>query len=417
MGGLLSKVVRYFKIPHALLLIPICGFAIYDSVFSSFSSILAVLRDTYPEAPVTLVQTILTLPSLASVPGTLFSGFLAAYVHKKYIAVFACSVIFIGGMMPVVFPDPPIYAMLVCSACIGLGQGLLHPLANAIICQAWPKDGERSRVLGFKQSFNYIGAAIVSLCVGTLAITYWGNAFLVYLGVIPVLVLAAWRLPKGELDKRLVSKKEHAAGLKEILKPRSVYLFALFFFAAICMFGWHTNIAMLIQDSGLGSTEESARITSTISMCSLVVALSYGVITKYCGRYTLAIGFALLGSGLVIASTAASMPVVTIGAVLFGLGTGVQEISTVFYVSKIVDKRIVTMALSITVSCVALGVSTSPVALHWIEGIIFNGTGAAGAMLIAGIGYFALVVIEGIVSKVRKADEMNEDDLGDALLD
>ena len=113
--------------------------------------------------------------------------------------------------------------MFACSACVGLGQGLLHPMANAFICQGWEDDAERSRALGFKQAFNFIGEALVALCVGFLALSHWGNAFLVYLGVVPVFLFAHCVLPKGELDKRLVDREHRAAGLKELFRPKTVY--------------------------------------------------------------------------------------------------------------------------------------------------------------------------------------------------
>ena len=130
---MLGRFVAYFKIEHALFLVPIFGFAIYDSVFSAFSSILAVLGDAYPDVPRTTIQMILSVPPMVSIPGTLLSGFLSSYVRKKLIAEFALAVIFVGGMIPVVFQTPSIEAMFACSACVGLGQGLLHPMANAFI--------------------------------------------------------------------------------------------------------------------------------------------------------------------------------------------------------------------------------------------------------------------------------------------
>ena len=147
--GIIRKIQDYFRLEQALLLIPICGFALYDSVFQSFSSILGVLSDAYPNVSVTTIQLIIAIPPMASIPGTLLAGFLAAYVRKKRIAQFALCIIFVGGAIPVVFREPTIYAMFTCSICVGLGQGLLHPMANAFICQTW-SDEQRGKALGFK---------------------------------------------------------------------------------------------------------------------------------------------------------------------------------------------------------------------------------------------------------------------------
>ncbi len=400
MGGLFSKILGYFKIEHLLFLIPICGFALYDSVFQAFSSILAVLKDSYPDVSVTTIQMIISIPPMASIPGTLLAGFLSSYVRKKRIAEFALGVIFIGGMIPVVFREPSIEAMFVCSICVGLGQGLLHPMANAFICQTW-EDDQRTKALGFKQAFNFIGDAIVALAVGFLALAHWGNAFLVYLGIIPIFILAQVLFPKGELDKKLITKENRAAGLKEVLQPRMLYLLILFLFAMMFLYGFSTNIAMLVQDRGLGTTADVSKITSAISITSFVLGVLYGGVSKLCGRYTLAIGFSLLACGMFIVSCGTSLPMVACGGILFGIGSGIQQITTIYCVSKTVDKSVVTMAIAITVSFISIGASLSPVVINGLQEALFGSVAPNQALLLAGCGYIGLALVDGIGARIR----------------
>lgn len=363
--GLFDNVISYFRIEHLIFLVPICGFALYDSVFQAFSSILGVLREAYPDASVTTIQMIIAIPPMASIPGTLLSGVLSSYVRKKRIVEFALAVIFVGGMIPVVFGDPTLEAMFACSACVGVGQGLLHPMANAFICQTW-EDDQRSRALGFKQSFNFIGDALVALCVGYLSLSHWGNAFLVYLGVIPIFILAHVLFPEGELEQKLVTVRPHArrratvangsshcdemfsdgdssssqsrgaavphaassvattrtAGLRELFKPRMVYLFVLFAFAMMFLYGFNTNIAMLVQERGLGNAADVSKIASVVSITSFLLGIIYGKVTEVCGRYTLVAGYVLLACGMLVASFGTSLPAIAFGGILFWLGIG-----------------------------------------------------------------------------------------------
>lgn len=404
MGRVLGRLRAYFSIRYAILLVPICGFAIYDSVFQAFSSILAVLSETYPDAPVTVIQMIVALPPMVSVPGTLLSGVLAAYIHKKHLAEFALAIIFIGGMIPVVFPQPPLAAMFLCSALVGLGQGLLHPLANAIICQRWKNDGERSRVLGFKQAFNYVGEVVVILVIGCLALTRWNNAFLVYLGVIPILVMTHKYLPKGPLDKKLIDPGSRAQGVRDLIQPKAMYLFALFFFASLFLYGYYTNIALLVQGASLGGTAEVSGITSIISACSLVVGVSYGLLSKLLGRYTLTSGFALLALGMVIASGGQSLPLIATGGLFIGVGVGVQQISTIYYISRTVNSRSATLALSVVLAMVALGASLSPLVLNGLEVALLGSTSPAAGLFIGGLGYAVLTLVEGAQSFFTRSE-------------
>ena len=338
MRRLFQGIRDYFKLEHALFLIPICGFALYDSVFQSFSSILGVLTDAYPDVSVTTIQLIISIPPMASIPGTLLAGFLSAYIRKKRIAQFALCVIFIGGTIPVVFRNPTIYAMFACCVCVGVGQGLLHPMANAFICQTW-SDEQRGKALGFKQSFNFIGDALVALCVGYLALAHWGNAFLVYLGVIPIFILTQVLFPAGELEKKL-------------------------------------------------------------------------------GRFTLTPGFFFLASGMLVASFGPSLEVIALGGVLFGVGLGIQQISTIFYVSKTVEKSLVTIAISVTVSFISLGATLSPIVINGLQEIVFGATAPNQALLIAGVGYIALMLIEGLSTLTRRQKSTaREDEEGLEALD
>ena len=70
MKGLLGSIAGYFRVHHLILLVPIGAFAIYDSVFSAFSSVLAMLWETYPEVSRTGIQMVLALPAATSVPTT-----------------------------------------------------------------------------------------------------------------------------------------------------------------------------------------------------------------------------------------------------------------------------------------------------------------------------------------------------------
>lgn len=416
MGNRLHRVISYFRIEHALLLIPIGGFAVFDSASSAFSSILGILQESYPDVPVTTIQLILTIPPLISVPGTLLAGLLSTVIRKKYIAEFALLVIFIGGMVPLASPNPTITTMFLASGSIGLGQGLLHPLASAFICQSW--DGAtRGRVLGFKQSFNYVGAALVALGVGTLALVHWSYAFLVYIGVVPILILTHFLLPKGTKEKRSFSTKHVAGAIRDILNPSAIYLFVLFFVATMFSYGFHTNVALLVSDRDLGSTMDVSFVTSTISITSFLLGVAYGATINRLGKSTLAIGFVLLACGMVVSSLATNIFMLVMGGVLFGLGTGIQEISTVYYVSMVVEKRYVTMALSIVVSCVSLGAAISPFTVQAIQLATFGAQSASTAMLVCGFGFAALAVIEGVRSNLyrlrRSKAEAKEDEDND----
>lgn len=418
MKELLRSIAGYFRVQHALFLIPIGAFAIYDSVFSAFSSVLAVLWEMYPDVPRAGIQMILAVPSLASIPTTLLAGVLTSYMHKKTIAEIALAFLLVGGLAPVAIAEPHIGLLFASSALIGIGQGLLHPLASMLVCQYWESKSERSRVLGFKQALNYLGAAVVSLLVGLLALMQWNFAYLIYVGVIPVLIITATQLPKGQLEDRLIDCRHLSSGVRKLLTPALMY--ACFIFCAVSLFNFafQSNIAMLINEKGFGDVVDTAVITAILQIASFAVGVFYGQIVKLFRRYVLLPGLALLATGFLMVAFAPSMVVVLVGGTVFGVGAGIQYVTTLYSTSKSVDQHVVSMALSLVLALTSLGFSVSPIVIEGVKDLLFGpGVGADMSLAIAGVGCAALFVVECVHCRFFAKDERLDDVAPDELVD
>ena len=418
MKGFFSSIAGYFRVQHLLLLVPIGAFAIYDSVFSAFSSVLAVLWEMYPDVSRAGIQMVLALPSLTSVPTTLLTGFLASYVHKKTIAEVALVFLLIGGLVPVAVAEPHIGLLFASSALIGVGQGLLHPLASMLVCQYWDDKSERSRVLGFKQALNYLGAAVVSLLVGFLALAQWNFAYLIYVGVVPVLVISASKLPKGTLEDRLVGRRHRAEGLRKLFTPTLVYACFVFFAVSLFNFAFQSNIAMLINEKGFGEVVDAAAITAMLQIASFVVGVFYGTIAKTFRRYVLLPGLALLAAGFLVTALAPVMPLVFVGSALFGVGAGIQYVTTLYNTSKAVEQSVVSMALSLVLAVTSLGFSVSPLVIEGVKELLFGpGAGADLSMVVAGAGCAFLFVVDFVRCRFfAKQDRLDDVAFDDELL-
>ena len=74
----------YFRVEHALVLVPVFGFAVYDSVFSAFSSVLAVLWEMYPDvsrAGIQMVHRAFHREILAQ--GDVFQHDMPSFLHRR----------------------------------------------------------------------------------------------------------------------------------------------------------------------------------------------------------------------------------------------------------------------------------------------------------------------------------------------
>ena len=97
----------------------------------AFSTVLADIAKVFPNESPTFLQTILTVPSLMSIPISLLAGVLASYISKKTLVVFALVSEIIGGCIPLL-AHSSVAVLLLSSALIGVGQGFLISISSAI---------------------------------------------------------------------------------------------------------------------------------------------------------------------------------------------------------------------------------------------------------------------------------------------
>ena len=83
------------------IMIPIMLFTIFNSAFNAFSTVLVDIQSAFPDASATLIQMLLSLPSMISIPMGLISGILCSYFYKKHLVLFSITTMFIGGILPV----------------------------------------------------------------------------------------------------------------------------------------------------------------------------------------------------------------------------------------------------------------------------------------------------------------------------
>ena len=413
-GGFVMNIrglIDYFKVGHPLFLIPVCFFAVYDSVFSAFSTIVAQLTAAYPDVPVVVIQTAITIPSAVAVPASLLSGVLTHTWGAKRISEISLVLMFIGGMLPVALSGVSIYVVYASSILIGIGQGFLHPLANTVICLVWGEEDKRARVLGFKQAANYIGAVLISIAVGYLAVYSWTQAYWVYILLVPIFIVTHMTLP-GIDKNQSVKEKLNLSGYKELVKPSTIYLYVMFLVAMMFMFVFRTHIARLVQAHALGAVTDPATLSAVTSIASCILGMLYGKVSGKLGRYAFASGLFVLAIGMIIIALAPNFTVCLVGTFIFGMGTGMQEINSVFYISKTVKRRSTAIALSVLIAVVQGGAFLSPIALTNLETFLFGGHNPETSFIIAGIGFALLGTIE-IVRCIRRRnmhEEVIEDD-------
>jgi MFS family permease len=103
-------------------------------------------------------------------------------------------------------------------------------------------------------------------------------------------------------------------------------------------------------------------------------------------------GFIVMAIGLATMSFADRYSTLVIGGLVFGIGSGLQEITTIYLAGREAGHH-TTMAMSFALMSVHLGVTLSPIVINTIK-YLLGLNSAASAMRIGAAGFSVLAAVE-----------------------
>lgn len=165
---------------------------------AAISPAFGLIAQAFPEASETMIKLILTAPSLMIIPFSFLSSYLTTKMTKKTIVLSGLVIYLIGGITPQFMPS--ISLILVFRLLLGVGVGLLMPLAMSLINDYYTGD-ERTKLMGYNSAFSNFGGIITMLLAGWLATFGWRIPFNVYFLGLIIFILVFFFLPKGEIQQ------------------------------------------------------------------------------------------------------------------------------------------------------------------------------------------------------------------------
>jgi MFS family permease len=391
-----------FKEINWKIMIPVMLFAVFNTAFNSFSSVLSDISARFPDVSTTTIQMIITFPSVMGIPISLLAGILASYITKKRLVIFALGAQLIGGILPLISHDS-IYMLFISCGFIGIGQGFLINCSSAILAENF--DGTtRGTAMGLQQVAGSLGIMGLTIITGRLSTIAWYKAYYVYLLTLLVVVLVLIFLPKGKTDDKIIGRGIGFSGLKAIFNPNSIYLFILFFFLAVWQMAFYTNIGMSVTTKGLGNASAIGIATAWNPLATVTIGFLYGFILKLFRKYTLMTATIAMSIAFTILTAAPSLPVIAFGGIVFGVGSGLQQATALYYVTEAVPKTATALTISIALMMISLGVTLSPVIVNGITGIIGKEVDGVSGLTIAAVGYGIFFLVELIRERFFNKD-------------
>ncbi len=361
--------------------------------FLSPAAVMAAMVQQFPDTNVALIQMIITIPSLISIPLGLVAARLAKTFYKKALIVFGTCCYLVGGILPY-FLHGSAEIILGCSCIIGVGMGIAMTAITALICEFFQGE-ERGGMLGLYAAFIAIGGTLASLLGGRLGASIWYHAFLAYLILIPIIICEIIFLPKGHLDQDEAGTGEEVKQSKRMSKQ--VWLIALTGFVFyVCINAINNNAAMLVAERSIGGSVEASYVTTCYTIAGLVTGVFTGKIVMKLQRKSIAAAYILGAVGLLIVFSGTSVPVICIGAFIAGVGFCIFASTANFHVSEMSTPSTLTFSVAFLSAIINLGQAFSPVIVNAVSSAAGAEvrtrfvTAAAGSIVIAVIAAFLI---------------------------
>ncbi len=336
---------------------------------TAVSPALSGIKSAFPQISDGWIQMILTLPILCIIPSCILCRYAICKIGEKKVLLLGIIIYLIGGLGSGCMPG--FYSLLVMRGVLGIGCGLITPMAQNLISSHF--FGEvKVRMTSYSASASYLMGIIASFTVGKLVGIQWRLAFLIYFIALVVFILNFIYLPDRVTE---VSAEQKKVGFEE-KKHKKINVPAMF--TILAMFGvngafytFSASISLFMRQEKIGDDTSSGIVVASFMICGFIVGLLVSWIRKYLKGYTMALGCLMMGVGYFILHYSSYMTVLMIAAALVG-GSYSILYSGIF--TKVREqarsKEETTTLVTITTAFMFLGQAVSQYILRGIEFLI-----------------------------------------------
>ncbi len=365
---------------------------------AAISPALGDIALAFPDVSETTIKFILTLPSVMIIPFIFVSSHLTRRFSKKHILFVGMLFYLVGGLGGGLVST--IELLLFYRAILGIGVGLLMPISTSLVADFF--DGEeRTATMGQVSAANNLGGVVLFLMSGVLAAISWRMAFSVYSLVIIAAIIVFFYLPKTKAEQR-------SSGMTLAPLPKKLYAYgAAMFFIVLAFYSVPTNMALFIQQEGIGSSKNAGLVISIGTAAGFFAGLLLAKVRRLLQTYFVAIQLLLMGIGFFITAISNHLFIIGLGVGFMGFGFG-SILPTVFdQVSRQVPKSQTVQAMAIVTSMLFLGQFSSPLFLDGI-GVLFSNETIrfmylflSSSIILVALAFFVVTFKTGLTQKKR----------------
>lgn len=389
---------KYFSkngIKATLLMISLCQLGSL-----ALSSVISNILDAFPSVSDQTAQFLMTFPGLFILFTSLLSAALTKIISQKKLAIIGLilnAVPAIGGF----FFHGNIILLFFWAAALGLGLGLWMPLVSAMASRFF-EGAERASLLGKISSAQNIGAILMTVIGGALAVISWYYVYLVYYIAVPGLICSVIFLPDEKVQKDPNTLNKSKKSLKELGIDGSVLLFGIMqLLFSLPYNAGPSNFSLIVSENGLGNSGTAGILSGLFLFGGIISGWFFGALDKKIKKMTIPVGFLLLAISFVGLGTVKNLVLIMLFTVIGGMSLPLTLPQASLGVIENKRPEQFAMAMAVLMALGNLGAFLSPITTSLA--VTFTGSDSIDARMLF-CASFALIcaVIFSFIFKFRK---------------
>ena len=358
-----------------------------------------MMKEAFPNIPLSMVEMIITIPSLFLMVSVLTSGTIAKKFGYKQTIMFGIGVVAISGIIPV-FVDN-FFIVLISRACLGFGIGLFNSLLITLMSYFY-NDDERTSIIGYHEALGGLGGMVITYIAGQLMHMNWQAPFIAYAIAIPIFFLFLKVIPHVP-TKDIMQKFENNAQVDG--KQQYGHFSMVFAFMILIIIGATLNMTMgikvssLIVEEGYGYASDASTVIMLLSLGSMISGFIFGKLYKILKNYIISVGFIITAMAMILIGFADTVWMCVLGGFLVGFGFRVMMPCLTHIVNSSHLKN-PTLATSLLLVAYNLGSAFAPYGSMLIQKLSWT-QGLRGVFYVDAIGFMILALLVGIALSVQ----------------
>lgn len=262
-----------------------------------------------------LVPIVLTAPALMIGLTAPFAGFIVDAIDRKRLLLVAMVAYSVFGTMPLYLSS--LTSIVGSRVLVGLCEAAIMTCCTTLIGDYW-SGTKRSKYLGLQTLVAALAATVFLVVGGILGASGWRNPFWLYLvAAVIAIPMAKYLWQPARPAGRAAGRRLEPMPWRIMLTPCLVTIFGGIVFYALIV-----QLAFVLTDAGITSTAVIGGIAAAMSLATAAGAVAFGRLSRFSPHTLLPVEFGLTAVGLLVVFATDSVPVIALGAVLTGFGTG-----------------------------------------------------------------------------------------------